>query len=432
LPYILLNNNNGNLLNTNEWKGFWAGSGTPSDDSKRLTFLVHERLDNIGGVQRHSTRLAEALSSNYAIDRLNWKNGENTLPLNFPMLRFQLKKSTAQIIYCDDGLSSIVGTRIGGNSGKKLVATLHGLDTIAKIPGYQKLIKRSLHRLDKIVCVSRATALKAIARGADSKKIEIIPNAAEPVKEQIPRSDELFDKIRQLTGMDLAGKKVLFSLGRPVKRKGFDRFIEKVLPRLPEDYVYVVAGPKPQSSGFLQILNLILPKQTRYNLQIALGNYSIHEKLVRLSSHPRVFYLNGVSDYLRNLLYAAADLFIMPNMTVPGDMEGFGIVALEASVRGVPVIATGIEGIVDAVKDDRNGYCIAEGDYQGMARTILSLGEHSDRRLVLNNRAREFVLREFSIESIAAKYDRLFQNLIENNKGKIGKRVASPHESGQK
>ena len=188
-----------------------------------MIFLVHERLDTIGGVQRHSTRLAEALSSNYAINRINWKNGENALPLNFPMLGFQLKKSTAPIIYCDDGLSSIVGTRtivgtrVAGNSGKKLVATLHGLDIIAKIPGYQKLIKRSLARLDKIVCVSRATAQKAIEHGADPEKIEIIPNAAEPVEEQIPRSAELFDRIHQLAGMDLAGKKVLFSLGRPVK-----------------------------------------------------------------------------------------------------------------------------------------------------------------------------------------------------------------------
>lgn len=430
MPYILLKNNSG-LLNIGDRQEFWAKNAADKGRSRKLAFLVHERLDNIGGVQRHSTRLAQALSANYAIDRHNWKNPENALPLNFPGLRWRLRNAAANLIYCDDGLSSIVGTRVAGNSGKKLVATLHGLDIIAKIPGYQNMIRRSLQKLDKIVCVSRATCHQAIDRGADPGRIEIIPNAAEPVKEQIARSDGLFDKIRQLTGMELTGKKVLFSLGRPVKRKGFDRFIETVFPNLPDNYVYIVAGPRPQMSAFIQIFNTILPRRTRRNLQIALGNYSIHEQLVKLGNHPRVYYLNGVSDYLRNLLYAAADLFIMPNVTVPGDMEGFGIVALEASVRGVPVIATGIEGITDAVKDDQNGFCIKEGDFQGMSRTIQSLCEHSDRRMVLNNRAKEFVLKEFSIESIAARYDRLFRNLIDNNGDMTEKSIKSPSVGGQ-
>jgi glycosyltransferase involved in cell wall biosynthesis len=70
------------------------------------------------------------------------------------------------------------------------------------------------------------------------------------------------------------------------------------------------------------------------------------------------------------MLYNASDIFIMPNMTVPGDMEGFGIVALEAGSCGLPVIASNIEGIQDAVIDGKTGYLVREGDVEGFLRGI--------------------------------------------------------------
>ncbi|GAG87335.1 unnamed protein product, partial [marine sediment metagenome] len=58
------------------------------------------------------------------------------------------------------------------------------------------------------------------------------------------------------------------------------------------------------------------------------------------------------------LLYNAADLLLMPNIHVDGDMEGFGIVGLEAGSCGLPVIASNIEGIKDFVETRLNGFLV--------------------------------------------------------------------------
>jgi glycosyltransferase involved in cell wall biosynthesis len=49
--------------------------------------------------------------------------------------------------------------------------------------------------------------------------------------------------------------------------------------------------------------------------------------------------LGKVSDLDKKILYNTADVFVMPNIKVEGDIEGFGIVAIEASSVGLPVIA---------------------------------------------------------------------------------------------
>jgi len=47
---------------------------------------------------------------------------------------------------------------------------------------------------------------------------------------------------------------------------------------------------------------------------------------------------------------------------VPGDMEGFGLVTVEAAMRGTPVVAAGLEGILDAVVDGKTGTLLPPGD----------------------------------------------------------------------
>jgi phosphatidylinositol alpha-1,6-mannosyltransferase len=174
----------------------------------------------------------------------------------------------------------------------------------------------------------------------------------------------------------------------------------------------LIAGPKPASRVWLQAVSPFLGEKLYNNLLLASGAHTVHEKLLKLSRDSRVFYLNGIDDSLRDLLFAASDLFIMPNRTVEGDMEGFGLVALEASVRGVPVIATGIEGIVDAVIDGKNGFCFAEGDDAGMIEAIKGLTADSARLREFGSRAKEYVEDAFSSKTVVDKYKDLFDELL--------------------
>ncbi|MBD3170715.1 MAG: glycosyltransferase [candidate division Zixibacteria bacterium] len=417
MPYKVIDYDPGDCGSAPE-TAFEKPNTTIIDKSKKhVIFLVRKPPESIGGVQRHSARLSDGLAKSYFVEMFNWKGPEWGAPFSFPMFYHKSVRNGAHLVHCDDAVTSFVGAKISNHSNKKVVATVHGLDIILPLPWYQKRLPAALQSIDHVVCVSRATAKQVIKRGVNPERIRIIPNAAEEVDFHIEKNEELYQKIESQTGADLRGKKVLFSLGRPLKRKGFDQFIENVFPHLPEDYVYIAAGPKPKTPKWLGVSKNIIGRDLHHILSLASGCYTVHDRLVELSGHPRVYYFNGVSEELRNQLYAVSDLFILPNRTIDGDMEGFGIVALEAAVRGVPVIATGIEGITDAVIDGENGYCIPEGDIKKMAGTIKSLIDNPDTLSELGKRARKYTASAFSIASIVKRYNELFEELLRNGNG---------------
>jgi glycosyltransferase involved in cell wall biosynthesis len=75
--------------------------------------------------------------------------------------------------------------------------------------------------------------------------------------------------------------------------------------------------------------------------------------------------LGRVDDADREDLLRGVDLFVQPNIPVSGDMEGFGLVTIEAAMRGTPVVAADLEGIKDAVIDGRTGILLPPQDRQG-------------------------------------------------------------------
>jgi len=390
---------------------FHAGPHRPG---KRpgVIFLVRHAPGRIGGVSTHCSRLAAGLSRSFEVESINWHGPDWASMFYSPAFYFRSARSSAQLVHCDDALTSLIGSLIRSGTGKKVVATAHGMDVIMPIPWYQRMLTRALTRMDAVVCVSRATAEAVRKRGVDPRRIEIIPNSAEVLSNPLEKDEQIYRDIQQLTGIDLRGKKVLFSLGRPIKRKGFDYFISDVFPHLPPDCVYIAAGPGTKTPGWAGPMARLMGKKRIHLALVALGMDSVHEKLVELSRRPRVYYLNDISDQLRNMLYYASDLFIMPNRRVEGDMEGFGIVALEASVRGVPVVATGIEGITDAVVEGKNGYCVPERDPEAMARTIRRLLENQVELSELGKKAAEFSMQRFSSETVTRQYEAVFTRVL--------------------
>jgi phosphatidylinositol alpha-1,6-mannosyltransferase len=117
----------------------------------------------------------------------------------------------------------------------------------------------------------------------------------------------------------------------------------------------------------------------------------------RLGLEKRVLLLGRVSNATRKILLNAADIFIMPNITVADDVEGFGIVVLEAGSCGLPVVASNIQGIKDAVTQGQNGYLVEEGDAAGFAKKIQSMD--LDKEVV-----RKHVIARYSWEEIYLEY----------------------------
>jgi phosphatidylinositol alpha-1,6-mannosyltransferase len=253
-------------------------------------------------------------------------------------------------------------------------------------------------------------------RGAREDQVETVSGAVEENPVTFPRDQDLYDNIERTMGVNLRGKKVLISVGRCVRRKGFDIFISDVFQYLPDDFVYIIISPKIATPPWIRAIGPMLGKKLHHNLLLASGAITMHADLVRLSRHhSRIFYLNGASQHQRDLLMSASDLFIMPNRRIVGDMEGFGLVALEAASRGLPVVATGIEGITDAVIHGGNGFCVSENDWSAMRELIIQLTADPCQLRNLSVRTREFTLATFSREKVFGRYTKIFNSLLESN-----------------
>jgi glycosyltransferase involved in cell wall biosynthesis len=92
---------------------------------------------------------------------------------------------------------------------------------------------------------------------------------------------------------------------------------------------------------------------------------------------------------------AAADVFCLPSYR-----EGFGQVAVEASAAELPVIASRIYGVTDAVVEGETGLFHAPGDVQALTERMQTLIEHPEMRRSLGKAGRARVLREFSAERV--------------------------------
>ena len=141
---------------------------------------------------------------------------------------------------------------------------------------------------------------------------------------------------------------ILLTVGRLVPRKGVRWLVTEVLPRLAErraDWIYLVVGEGPERQA--------IAEAARRDQRVA----------------QRVHLLGQISDDELRTAYAAADLFVMPNVSVPGDSEGFGIVHLEARAAGLPVVAADIEGISESFVPE-DGLLVAAGDVMAFVDAI--------------------------------------------------------------
>jgi phosphatidylinositol alpha-1,6-mannosyltransferase len=124
-----------------------------------------------------------------------------------------------------------------------------------------------------------------------------------------------------------------------------------------------------------------------------------------LGDHVRL--LGRVPQSALNAVYSRADVFVMPNVPVEGDVEGFGIAALEASSTGTPVVAADVDGISDAVRAG-NGILVPAKDAVAFAKAVLATDSSPRARKAI----RAFTLAEFSWEKIALTLNGLLDEVV--------------------
>jgi phosphatidylinositol alpha-1,6-mannosyltransferase len=112
--------------------------------------------------------------------------------------------------------------------------------------------------------------------------------------------------------------------------------------------------------------------------------------------------------------YAAADVFALCSEERRGErsVEGFGIVFLEASASGLPVVGTKAGGIPDAVADGETGLLVPPGDPDAVAHAIGRLLQDNELALRMGSAGRDRVLNQFNWGNTAIALSRELQSLL--------------------
>ncbi|MDX1546561.1 MAG: glycosyltransferase family 4 protein [Rhodothermales bacterium] len=365
----------------------------------RLLFVSHSfppagrLLANIGGMQRVATELDAALHRHPGAEletlalRTSWTWTHVRTPFflarAYRHIRRHARQEPAPVVLFSSMVTAALAPLLRRrHPALVLAAIVHGRDVTLPAAPYQRLVPRIFAALDAVLPVSRATGAQCAARGMDEEKIHVVPNGIDLAR--IPPPPDRTAARRALgaafpEAVLPEGALLLCSVGRQVERKGFAWFVDAVLPRLPTDVHYWLAGDGPERGA----------------IEAAAARHGLAER-VRL--------LGRVSEEALAALYRGADLFVMPNIPVRGDMEGFGVVMLEAGLGGLPVVAARLEGIRDVITEGANGHLVESGDAEAFAAAITRYHGAPQRLASAAARARNHVVQTFGWDAVAQQY----------------------------
>ena len=134
----------------------------------------------------------------------------------------------------------------------------------------------------------------------------------------------------------------------------------------------------------------------------------LEELSVKLGVKKNVKFTGFVEERLKLSYYKAADVFCLPSMM---KTECYPLAILEAMACGLPIVASDIGGIPDAVKSGENGLLAPPKDSEALAEAIIYLLENEDIRERMGRNGRERVER-YSWVKIAEETEKVYEGLV--------------------
>jgi glycosyltransferase involved in cell wall biosynthesis len=269
----------------------------------------------------------------------------------------------------------------------------HGLDLIFTNSLYQLVIKLILPKMDLVIVNSSQTGELARNKGVSAETISVIHPGIE--MNDFDREVNI-DELKKKYNLD--GKLVLLSVGRLAKRKGIPEFIKYSLSEIVktnDHVVFCVIGGNPEKS-------LLHKKDIQQLIELEVSERGLEENVQLFGWVTRDVLLE---------MYFVCDIFILPAIYVPDDVEGFGIVLAEANAAGKPVVSTKLGGIQDAVANCQSGILVEPGNWGEFTAAITDLIEDESLRYSMGNFGSERVKLEFDWPVIGRKFLKSIEGL---------------------
>ncbi|MER6848887.1 glycosyltransferase family 4 protein [Streptomyces flaveolus] len=251
---------------------------------------------------------------------------------------------------------------------ERIVATTHGHEAgWAQLPAARQLLRRIGESTDTITYLGEYTRSRiagALTPRAAARMVQLPPG----VDEKTFHPDSGGDEVRARRG--LTDRPVVVCVSRLVPRKGQDTLI-RAMPRIlaaEPDAVLLIVGGGPYEKDLRRLAqDTGVAASVRFTGAVPWAELPAH--------------------------YGAGDVFAMPCRTRRGglDVEGLGIVYLEASATGLPVVAGDSGGAPDAVLDGETGWVVRGGDVAQTADRVTTLLADPELRRRMGERGRSWV-----------------------------------------
>ena len=263
----------------------------------------------------------------------------------------------------------------------RAVAITHGHEAgWAALPGARTLLRRIGDETDVVTYLGeyfRLRLAKALTPAAAARMTQLHPGVDATHFRPDPGAG---GAIRERHG--LADRPLVVCVSRLVRRKGQDTLLKawpEVMRKVPGAALLIVGGG-PRAAA-------------------------LHDLSERTGLTPSVRFTGPVPAAELPAHYAAGDVFAMPCRTRRGglDVEGLGIVYLEASATGLPVVGGDSGGAPDAILDGETGYVVPGRDAAALAERLVALLSDPVTARAMGEKGRAWVERDWSWELTAAR-----------------------------
>ena len=276
---------------------------------------------------------------------------------------------------------------------QRVVALTHGHEVWwAKLWPFTWAMRRIGNGVDVLTYLgnfTRTAISRALTEDAAKAMVRIAPGIDTTHFRPMDQVEELRDEI------ELKGKRVIVSVGRLVHRKGQDTLVESlpaIVAKYPDAHLlFVGVGPHLEY---------------------------IHKRAVQLNVLSHISFVGRVTYPELPKFIALGEIFAMPSRSrLAGlEVEGLGIVYLEASACGLPVVGGLSGGAPDALIEGETGFAVDGLNPDAVSSAIIELLDDPIRGRAMGQRGREWIVEEWEWTRWSAEFNALLQITDESAK----------------
>ncbi|MEO8264685.1 MAG: glycosyltransferase [Ilumatobacteraceae bacterium] len=296
--------------------------------------------------------------------------------------------SPADVLHANYWLSGLVGHRIKHELDLPFVSTFH---TLAKVkaeggdfePQWREQAESEIIGCADAICVSCTEEERQFLRlyGQPAGKIEIIAPGVEHAF--FAPGDRA--GARNALGLPLDSPVLLF-VGRIQPLKGPDVAVRALAELNRPNALLLIVGGASGVEGDLEM----------QHLQALISELGVEGQVRFVEPQPH---------HILSTYYRAADVVLVPSRS-----ESFGLVALEASACGIPVVASGVGGLLTLVDHGSTGFLVPERDPSLYAQYIAEVLDHPQQSAQMGRRA-AVRARQYTWGFAAARLRRVYTDL---------------------